>query len=237
MSKGIKIDVQSSVDILLTKIQACCLALTGSLVPSPELAVSTLYQEPSWGWSCFLPVFISLHREKTVEHKYQVFSETSILPALRQEKASRYTVPWPEMVRSVNKAWCFQKVNDHFQQSGPPWVHTYNNLMTWIQESNDNWEIWLSTWILHNTLCRTFQASCSSYQKSKDWFFYQVEQRSAVLIKQRIVLQNSSITRPWTHDIAHLPLLDLSQMITGIWWDKILSDLSRVATWKLCSLS
>lgn len=44
------------------------------------------------------------------------------------------------------------------------------------------------------------------------FILYQVEQRSTVLIKRRIVLQNSSIT--WLlNKVAHLSLLDLSQMI------------------------
>lgn len=41
--------------------------------------------------------------------------------------------------------------------------------------------------------------------------FYQLEQRPKVLIKRRIILQNN-ITRLLAHEVAHLSLLELSQM-------------------------
>lgn len=44
------------------------------------------------------------------------------------------------------------------------------------------------------------------------FIFYQVEQRSTVLIKQRIVLQNSIVTKLLTHEIAHLSEPDDNNM-------------------------
>lgn len=125
-------------------------------------------------------VFIDLHREKTVDAQvlsiFRDFNVTS--PWTREGK--RLLRPMTQDGSECKQSSVLQTVNDHFQRSGLLWVHTQqishrllkitNYLMTWIQESNDNWWIRLSTWILRNTLCRTFQASCSSHQKSKDLF-------------------------------------------------------------------
>lgn len=65
----------------------------------------------------------------------------------------------------------------------------------------------------HYEFCITPYAGLFQFTPEIQRFiFYQVEQRSTVLIKQRIVLQNSIVTRLLTHEIAHLSEPDDNNM-------------------------